>query len=160
LKDEDYVAALQSHLLEQLIEVLSLSGIQLSLEEIADKATKAFGSKLASLSRDSVALHRIIGIEMSTSDFTVICPRYKDIFEPDIMEDMDAGGPERDMNLHLDGRVSIVCTTDLGLCRHSKKANLKGEEATLEESILLKAKVVMPSMLDSGAPGSQANQRD
>ena len=56
-------------------------------------------------------------------------------------------GPRGRINQIAHETVVVLCTTEMGLCRYGKRGSRNGDQEDWEESVLLKAKVALPSLL-------------
>lgn len=129
---------------------MALSGVAASgtIEDLENNVDEVFGEKVAGIIRGALGVRKIVGEEISTTEFEVLCPRHGQPLVASMMENVDDTGGKGQVNMSSDEGVSIMCTTDLGLRRHGKKATIGDGEEEWEESVLLKAKVVLPTLLE------------
>ena len=112
------------------------------------KVLDEFGEKVASIVRGALEVRKVIGEEMATTDFEVFCPRYGQRFVADMMEDMDGPSARDGTSESSKSNDVILCTTGLGLRRYGKKAIAGDSKEEWEESVLLKAKVALPTLME------------
>ena len=82
--------------------------------------------KVRAIMKASGALREAIGEKVSSSDFQVIYPQCEAAFTPETMEDVNAKSCPRETKTDQDAVQSILCTTDVGLCRYESRGSVDG----------------------------------
>ncbi|KAI0086058.1 hypothetical protein BDY19DRAFT_870475, partial [Irpex rosettiformis] len=146
-----HAASVGDGLVYDLSDILALSGVAISgaIEAVDDRIRAVFGEKLTSIVNKALEINKVVGEEISTNEFEVICPRYGEQFLTELMEDTDDAGARSHVDTAIQNQAAVLCTTDLGLRRYGKKGAVgRGEQEVWENSVLLKAKVALPSLLE------------
>lgn len=99
----------------------------------------------------ALEIRRLVGEEITTTEFRVFCPQEGDSFLADYMADMDDSGPGNRSAMAAHRQTVVLCTTELGLYRHGKRRSPNADEEVWETTVLLKAKVALPSLLEDCA---------
>ena len=139
-------------IVRNLSRILLISGATVcgnsQFEAVRDTVHATFGEKVGSIVKSALDIRKVVGEEMTTTEFEVFCPRYGQRFVADTMEDVDAPSARDETNVSSETNEVILCTTDLGLRRYGKKAAAGGGEEEWEERVLLKAKVALPALME------------
>ncbi|EIW80669.1 hypothetical protein CONPUDRAFT_82793 [Coniophora puteana RWD-64-598 SS2] len=113
---------------------------------LADKYTHRF-ALLAGLALD---VNRVIGEDVTSSEYEVLAVKSGVVFERGEMEDAyDDGHSHSHSHSHSAGNGSaakVLCPTDLGLVQRTKLAG--GREGRWDVKVLLKPKVALESVVD------------
>ncbi|KAI0804774.1 hypothetical protein BC629DRAFT_1591006 [Irpex lacteus] len=136
-----------------LFRILSISGIA-SLERpetVMAKVHAVVDEKVTAIVNKALEIRRLVGEEITTTEFRVFCPQEGDSFLADYMADMDDSGPGNRSAMAAHRQTVVLCTTELGLYRHGKRRSPNADEEVWETNVLLKAKVALPSLLEDCA---------
>ncbi|KAI0690377.1 hypothetical protein BC835DRAFT_1281177 [Cytidiella melzeri] len=143
-----YIPALCGVLFRGLLDILVTSGVPMAVGAIEEKARATFGDEFATIARQVLELQKVIGQDVTSSEFQVLCSKHDDQFLAEFMQDIDDGGARAKEDTRTREGLPIMCTTELGLQRRGKRAGVKGEKDVEERSVMLKAKVAMPSLVE------------
>ena len=88
-------------------------------------------------------------MDITDSEFEILRPHYGGCFHREFMENIEETGSGRRTAKSQDGQP-VLCTTEIGLRRHGKKVG-EGNGGFIEESVLIKPKVALCSMVEEFA---------
>lgn len=159
-RQEDYATALRDEFVRGLTMILVVAGVSLPVNAVHQKVLAVFGDKVASIATQAMEIQRVTGEEIISTEFRVICPQCDDAFSNEFMENGDNGGARGKGSPGEEERLPIMCTTDLGLRRYAKQGKAKDKD-DVEESVLLKANVLLPSLLQDfiGQPKAEGRRQ-
>lgn len=141
-------------IVHDLFRILTISGVASSerAEVIKGKVHAGFGEKVTTVVNKALEIRRLVGEEITTTEFRVFCPQEGDGFLAVYMADMDDSGPgSRNSDTAANNSAVVLCTTELGLYRYGKRSATSTDEEVWETNVLLKAKVALPSLLEDCA---------
>ena len=126
------------HLMHALGKVLVISGaVDIDRE---DTWGTGYKQKVRDIVEQSMAIHKAVGEDISSSDLEIICPYFSTIFSPAAMQDVDDCGRNREQK--TDRKRVVMCTTELGLGKCEQIAEEKGK-SEVRRVVLMKAKVAL-----------------
>ncbi|GJE90680.1 hypothetical protein PsYK624_068240 [Phanerochaete sordida] len=135
-REVDVVTSGTTKLVDTFKIILVISGAQ---DFISTIDWPGVYSKANSIIASSVKVQRVVGEDIASADFQIICPFESDPFDLECMADVEEcarGERGRPAKLNV-----VICTSELGLRRCEK---VDGEGSGVKSTTLLKAKVVLP----------------
>lgn len=144
--DNPIANVLCNFIISGVVAILALAGSPHTTENLRSKIHQAFGGKVGAIVTLAIELRVVIGEEMMSSEFLLLCPKYNVPFGQDFMEDADGEG-SRDQCRRSSQGQPILGTVELGLCRYEKKLTENAIE-NVERRVLTKAKVVLCAMTE------------
>ena len=145
-RTENPVVDLQAKLLEEICDILLLCGEFSRPTAFFHQMLQKFGPKIQDILLLASAFRKVTKEDVVSTDFQLLCPRYEDVFNPEIMEDAER---RRDKGQEEStAEQAVLCTTGLGL--RSVERGIKGDGSVGEvhEVVVLKPKVVLVSLVE------------
>lgn len=144
-------ATFYDDVIEGIMDVLVVAGVRLASDAMRGRIEEVFGERISAVVLQTVELRKIVGEDMLSSEFEILCPRHSHRFQEEWMEDAEGAGSPRDHG-HRSRRkhtqtAAVLCTTELGLSRHEKKST-DGPNDNVESRVIIKAKVMLSSVVD------------
>ncbi|CCM04624.1 uncharacterized protein FIBRA_06808 [Fibroporia radiculosa] len=136
--DEELATFLLHYLLGHLLDILALSHVLGSTQELYDYISLRYGGPLRSVIEDSLKLHDAIGEEVVASNFEPLAVVCGSEFREECMKDEYSRIPNE-----IARREAVLCTTAVGLRRATKGSH--GDDS-IHETVLLKPVVVLESI--------------
>lgn len=135
---ERLVGEATDRLIHSLGKVLIISGAR--DVDRTDGWGASYKQKVRDIVEQSMAIHKAVGEDISSSDLVIICPSGSSTFSTDAMEDVDDCGRNRTQK--TERKRLVLCTTELGLGRREQVAGEKGK-SEVHSAVLMKAKVAL-----------------
>ncbi|KAI0804729.1 hypothetical protein BC629DRAFT_1253321, partial [Irpex lacteus] len=144
-------ATFYDDVIEGIMDVLVVAGVRPAADAMRDKIEEVFGERISAVVLQTVELRKVVGEDMLSSEFEILCPRHSHRFQEEWMEDAEGTGSPRDPG-HRSRRkhtqnAAVLCTTELGLSRHEKKST-GGPNDNVESRVIITAKVMLSSVVD------------
>ena len=139
----------KDYLATGLVDILVIAGVPLSNEMISSRVHENFGERILSIVSRTLELRKVVGVDITDSEFEILRPHYGGHFHREFMENIEETGSGRRTAKSQDGQP-VLCTTEMGLRRHEKKVG-EGNGGFIEESVLIKPKVALYSMVEEFA---------
>ena len=92
-------------------------------------------------------LREHIGEMVTSSDFRILCPRYRQDFQHFFMDDVFATKDIKPSELEAKG-AKVLLTMDLGLLRYDKSKAQAGGTEVIKSAVPLKAKILLVTAKD------------
>jgi len=150
------LAASEESLLHNIVHELALvlvsAGWINSFTLVKDEIMTKFGGRLAAVARLAIRLQKVIGQDITSTDFEVIYVENGARFDPAMMDDAYAETPSKAQRNKTAKKAraadseGILCTSELGL-RKLVREQKEGKITEWRGDILIKPKVVLFSEL-------------
>jgi hypothetical protein len=138
--------SLYEHLETGLVDILILAAVPFPLDNIRERVRDTFGERISAIVGRALELRKVLGEDMTSSEFEVLCPRYYEQLRDEFMEDTEALSDSHRKQKQAHPEL-VLCTTELGLYRYERKSK-DGEKVELERNVLARAKVLLCSMAE------------
>jgi hypothetical protein len=134
---------LVNNIVDWLVGVLVCAGWTGSFQQVRRGITTKFSGRLAVVARLALRLQKVIGQDVTSSDFEVVFVEHGVKFDPAVMDDAYAENPKKSGKKKDAKSEGILCTNELGLRRVVREL----KENKLREIIVMRPKVVLLSAL-------------
>lgn len=134
-------------LVENIHKILTFAGASQEL-----RLGGTIETKLRGILSSSRRLRELIGECVTSSDFHVLYPRYKENFDKILMDDAFARKDAKYDSVDSLANT-VLLTTDLGLRRREKIKGAANTQDYLQQAIPLKAKVILRSAVSELVEG-------
>ena len=125
-----------SFMVQPLVAVLIAAGHRDTRARLSETLQSKFGEAFKRIAQVALRLRKAIGEDITSGDIATFCVPGNAVFDPAKMDDGHGHGAGGEA-----GRV--LCTTHLGLRREERV-----REWVVEETVILKPKVALQSLLD------------
>jgi hypothetical protein len=141
----DMSSRLVSSVFDAIVDALLVAGCQGTTNQIRQRLTARFSTRMTTLTRMSLRLNEVIGEEITSCELKAISMPYGVTFSARTMDDGYDDGRWHGLPSEL---PQVLCTTELGLQKEVKLYDDGTAKVNWQRVVLAKPKVALESLIN------------